>query len=250
MVVCILLVVFRPGRTPYGRQAEDSKNPAQISGALWPTGRKPTLGLCTQRQWFDPTAGDDDFIGKMLSNPPPSWRIETYPMKKNADDWIPTRQSLLSKLRNWDDHQSWDQFFSTYWKLIYNVARRSGLRDAEAQEVVQETVIAVARRIPKFRYDPAKGSFKGWLLQTTQWRISDQFRKRGAMAAPELVSGEEGEIDGGGASPQAVLEAVESRWEAMWRENLIEAAMDRVKQRADPREFQMFEMLVKRDWPP
>ena len=63
-------------------------------------------------------------------------------LEKSAEaDFIPTRRTLLSRLKNFDDHLSWRNFFDTYWKLIYSVALKSGLRDAEAQEVVQETVI-------------------------------------------------------------------------------------------------------------
>src|SRR5580704_8899093 len=89
-----------------------------------------------------------------------------------------TRRSLVDRLANWDDQRRWQDFFDTYWKLIYSAARKSGLTDSEAQEVVQETVITVAKKIDKLRYDPALGSFKGWLLQITRWRIADQFRKR------------------------------------------------------------------------
>ena len=48
-------------------------------------------------------------------------------MRNKVEDWIPTRQSLLSRLRDWDDKESWEDFFNTYWRLIYNVARQSGL---------------------------------------------------------------------------------------------------------------------------
>ena len=49
--------------------------------------------------------------------------------------------TLLSRLKNADDHAGWQEFFDTYWKLIYGVARKAGLNDAEAQDAVQETVI-------------------------------------------------------------------------------------------------------------
>ena len=91
---------------------------------------------------------------------------------------LATRRSLVDRLANWDDRQRWQEFFDTYWKLIYSAAGKSGLTDAEAQEVVQETIITVAKKIDKLRYDPSVGSFKGWLLQITRWRIADQFRKR------------------------------------------------------------------------
>jgi len=55
------------------------------------------------------------------------------------------------------------------------VAVKAGLNDAEAQqEVVQETVISVAKQMPGFRYDPTRGTFKGWLLKITRRRIADQ----------------------------------------------------------------------------
>jgi len=57
------------------------------------------------------------------------------------------------------------------------VAIKAGLNDAEAQEVVQETIVAVAKQMG-FKYDPKIGSFKGWLLHLTRWRIADKMRKR------------------------------------------------------------------------
>ena len=96
----------------------------------------------------------------------------------NADEFIPTRRSLLSRLKNWDDQASWQRFFDTYWRLIHGVALKAGLTQTEAQDVVQETVISVAKHLPCFRYDPKVCSFKTWMLRLTRWRIIDQLRKR------------------------------------------------------------------------
>src|SRR5262245_16838946 len=87
----------------------------------------------------------------------------TKPERDEADEFIPTRHSLLSRLKNWDDQESWRDFFNTYWKLVYSVALRAGLADAEAQDVVQETIFSVAKQMRGFHYDPALGSFKSWL---------------------------------------------------------------------------------------
>jgi hypothetical protein len=77
------------------------------------------------------------------------------------------------------------------YELIYSVALRAGLTETETQEAVQETVIAVAKRMPEFRADPKAGSFKGFLLQVTGRRITDQFRRRAELGAP--TSGHESE---------------------------------------------------------
>ena len=68
----------------------------------------------------------------------------------NDDQFIPTRRSLLSRLKSWDDQASWREFFTTYGRLIYCIAIKAGLTDAEAQDVVQETIIIVARKIAAF----------------------------------------------------------------------------------------------------
>ena len=85
-------------------------------------------------------------------------------MATRADELIPTRESLLSRLKDWGDGDSWQEFFETYRRLIYGTARKAGLTDAEAQDIVQETVISVAKNIEGFRYDPAVCSFKTWIM--------------------------------------------------------------------------------------
>src|SRR6266478_3754029 len=99
-------------------------------------------------------------------------------MSQNRDEFLRTRRSLLSRLKHWDDQESWRDFFNTYWKLIYHGAIKAGLSDAEAQDVVQETVIVVAKKIESFKYDPAVDSFKGWLLYLTRKQVALQYRRR------------------------------------------------------------------------
>jgi RNA polymerase sigma-70 factor (ECF subfamily) len=104
------------------------------------------------------------------------------------DEVIPTRASLLDRLKDLGDASSWDEFHRTYRELIFSVARRAGLNETEADEVVQDTLIFVAKKMPGFTYDPAKDSFKGWLLTLTRWWILDQFEKRKRVnpASPAL----------------------------------------------------------------
>src|SRR5438034_10943684 len=109
-------------------------------------------------------------------------------MSQEKDELIPTRASLLHRLKDWQDQSSWKEFFDTYWRLIYGVARKGGLTDAEAQDAVQETMVLVAKQMPNFKYDPAIGSFKGWLLKTARWCIVAQFRKRDRLPVQTPLS--------------------------------------------------------------
>ena len=164
-----------------------------------------------------------------------------------SDPFLVTRRSLVERLANRSDRRIWQEFFDTYWKLIYSVARKTGLSDAEAQDVVQETIITVSRKIDKLRYDPSVGSFKGWLLHMTRWRIADQFRKRAPGYSEQPTIDEDrrtAPIDR--VSDGADIDAM---WENEWRGHLLEAAMGRVKRRVDPRQFQIFDCYVVREWP-
>ena len=73
---------------------------------------------------------------------------------------------------------NWKNFFDNYWRLIYETACKAGLADGEAQEVVQEVIVSVAQQMQNFGFDPSKGSFKGWVIHLTRWRIIDKLRKR------------------------------------------------------------------------
>jgi RNA polymerase sigma factor (sigma-70 family) len=163
---------------------------------------------------------------------------------------VATRRSLVDRLANWDDRRRWQEFFDTYWKLIYSAARKAGLTEVEAQEVVQETIITVAKNIGKLRYDPAIGSFKGWLLNITRWRIADQFRKR--VPDEQHQRRRQGDDRGTATMDRFVdssAQAIEDVWEQEWKQNLLDAAITRLKKKVDPKQFQIFDCYVQKEWP-
>jgi RNA polymerase sigma factor (sigma-70 family) len=172
-------------------------------------------------------------------------------MAEAVDDLEATRTTLIDRLKNWQDQRSWQDFFDTYWKLIYGVARKSGLTDTESQEVVQETMISVAKHMPNFHYNRATGSFRAWLLKMTRWRITDQLRKRARSSALNSTSGEttigtstiDRIVDPAGLSLKAI-------WDAEWETNLMAAAVAKVKRQIDPRKYQIFDFYVNKAWTP
>ena len=160
-----------------------------------------------------------------------------------------TRKSLIARLDNWEDQRSWDEFYQTYWRLIYSVAIKSGLRSEEAFDCVQETILSIAKQSKKKLYDPAKGSFKTWLMNMTRWRINDQFRKRKKDTAMT-----------GGAFDEdrktAIIDRVEDPkgdvldrlWSVEWKKNLADAALSRVKSQVSPKQYQIFDYYVVKQW--
>src|SRR5687768_4803558 len=164
------------------------------------------------------------------------------------EDYLPTRTSLLRRMKQWDDQESWRDFFNTYWKLIYSAAVKAGLNDAEAQDVVQDTVIAVAKKIEDFKYDPAVDSFKGWLLYLTRKRVALHYRKRERdRGGPlrELLAQPFNELE---QLPDPVASDFETIWNEEWERNLADAALARVKQQVNPKQFQIFNFYVLKQW--
>ena len=143
-------------------------------------------------------------------------------MATHVDDLVPTRQSLLARLKDWDDQASWQDFFNTYWKLIHGVAIKSGLTEAEAQDAVQETVIAVAKNIKGFKYDPAVCSFKSWLMLITRQRIIWQWRKRTPQSRSiERRSDETARTDTIERIPDEASFDLNAIWDDEWQKNVM-----------------------------
>jgi RNA polymerase sigma-70 factor (ECF subfamily) len=161
---------------------------------------------------------------------------------ESAGELLPTRHSLLERLRDLDDQASWRVFFDTYWKLLYGAAIKAGLSDQEAEDVVQETVIGVARKMPDFHYDPAVCSFKGWLMHVTRCRIADRFRRRRPqnvpLAAPRSDTTSEASLN----VRDPAAEVLDQIWDEEWRKNIVDVAMERVRRTANPEHYQIFHL--------
>lgn len=92
-----------------------------------------------------------------------------------------TRASLILRLQNADDATAWQEFADIYQPLIYALARKRGLQDADAYDLTQEVMTRVARSISKWDPDPQRGSFRGWLATITRNMVVQFFRKNNRL---------------------------------------------------------------------
>jgi RNA polymerase sigma-70 factor (ECF subfamily) len=89
-----------------------------------------------------------------------------------------TRPSLLVRLRDPHDGEAWRQFVRLYTPLVYRYARRHGLQDADAADLSQEVLRAVTTGVGRLEYDPARGSFRGWLFTVAHRRLCNLLTAR------------------------------------------------------------------------
>jgi RNA polymerase sigma factor (sigma-70 family) len=160
----------------------------------------------------------------------------------NPDELLPTRHSLIDRLRDLDDQASWREFFETYWKLIYGAAIRAGLSDHEAEDAVQETVIGVARKMESFRYEPTTCSFKGWLMHVTRCRIADQFRRRRTQNVPLTSPSSETTTEPSLNMRDPHAQVLEAIWEDEWQKNIMDVAIQRIRRQVKPEQYQIFHL--------
>ena len=170
------------------------------------------------------------------------------PLAEPKTDSLPTRQSLLSRLRDWQDEAGWREFFERYWRLIYNVARKAGLRDVQAQEVVQNTFIYLSRRMPNFHYERSRGSFKSWLRVVTRSRIHvycrTEIARENVLREPLPDGGDEAED---WQDPNG--DALDQIWQDEWEQNLMNTAFRRLRAKVSSQQLLIFRLATMKDLP-
>ncbi len=166
---------------------------------------------------------------------------------------VPTRATLLFRLRDWEDAASWEEFYRLYHKLVFSLARRAGLSQQEAEDITQDVFKRVAETIHDFESNPARGSFRGWLMNLTRWRITDKFRERARherLQAPR--SGPEREADGTDTieriPDQAASVVNDTACDEEWQRHVLEAAFARLARRVPARQFQAFDLYTRQGW--
>jgi len=162
---------------------------------------------------------------------------------------LKTRPSLLIRIRESEDSAGWEEFHRLYWRLIHGRALRAGLSHSDAEEVAQDVFRRVAETIREFDVDPKRGSFRGWLMKLTHWRIADKFAGRPESEQQSPRRGIEAPDRTGTVERIPSPEAEEDEWDLEWKRLVLAAAVERLKRKAKARHFQVFDLYVRQQWP-
>src|SRR5438445_4636991 len=135
-----------------------------------------------------------------------------------------TRASLLVQLRDGANRGAWQEFINVYGPVVYGFARKRGLQDADAADLMQEVMRSVSTAIGRLDYDRNQGTFRGWLFTITRNKIFNFLSARrirpqgsGDTTTNRLLETHPDESDGSDA------------WELEYQRRLAALAMERVK---------------------
>jgi RNA polymerase sigma-70 factor (ECF subfamily) len=123
---------------------------------------------------------------------------------------IATPASLLDRLRSPGEATAWDRFVELYTPLLFHWARRLGLQQSDAADLVQDVFLILWRKMPEFQYDSGR-SFHAWLKTLFLNPHRSRQRQRGPIV-----------IETDGAEP--AVEAVEPLADAEYERYLIRQA--------------------------
>lgn len=94
-----------------------------------------------------------------------------------------TSESLLIRIRDPEDRSAWDRFDAIYRPVVYRVARRAGWQHSDADDLTQRVMVSVAKAVPEWRKDHARGGFRSWLYQVARNALISTLRKSGREPA-------------------------------------------------------------------
>ncbi len=146
-----------------------------------------------------------------------------------------THPSLLRRLRDRRDDDSWRDFQSRYGRLLYRYARGHGAAHAEAEDVAQEVTMQFVRAAPGFEYDRNRGRFRGYLRASV---IRELARRSKSKRRQPIV------IDGSLLADLAPDSIDDELWQREWWLHRLRQATERVATEFDPVTVKAFEMHV------
>jgi RNA polymerase sigma-70 factor (ECF subfamily) len=141
-----------------------------------------------------------------------------------AGDSPETRASLLVQLRDGTNHSAWQEFVKLYGPIIYGFARKRGLQDADAADLMQDVMRSVSAAIARLEYNRNQGTFRGWLFTITRNKVFNFFSARrvrpqgsGDSTTNRLLQEQPDEAEGVDA------------WELEYQRRLAALAMEHIK---------------------
>ena len=147
-----------------------------------------------------------------------------------------TRASLLIRIRDAQDQEAWRRFVRIYAPVVYGYARERGLQDADAADVTQEVLRAVARAAERLDYDPRRGTFRGWLFTVVRNKLRNFLEARQRQVQGSGDTGVEAALN----QQPTPADGPEAEWDREYERRLFTWAAEQVKGTVQESTWQAF----------
>ena len=143
-----------------------------------------------------------------------------------------TRSSVLRAVADTANEAAWQRLFDLYDGFVFSNARSKCLRSEDADDIVQVVFADLARNLPTFQYDRAKGKFRSYLTGLVHWRIMDRLKSGKRDADLKAAFWEEAKA--------AASSADEDFAEREWQAAAMEEALRRIRPDVRPEHYAAF----------
>lgn len=143
-----------------------------------------------------------------------------------------TRSSVLKAVADTGNEAAWQRLFGLYAGFVFSMARHKGLNETDADDIVQVVFADLARNLPTFKYDRAKGRFRSYLSGLVHWRVNDRLRSDKRDAELKSAFWEE--------AKSAATAEDEDFEEREWQQSALEEALRRIKPEVRPEHYAAF----------
>ncbi|MCH2176603.1 MAG: sigma-70 family RNA polymerase sigma factor [Lentisphaeria bacterium] len=159
-----------------------------------------------------------------------------------TDIWA-TRKTLIQRVRDKHDHESWEEFVDVYKQFLYVVVRNLNLNHHDTEEIVQEVFLKTWNHLEKFDYQPGKGKFRHWLSRIAKNTVVDFARKRKAQAnrVEKASNNADSPFSHNGISSPDIESFVEQEWIKF----ITERAFEKLSETTSPKEIETFHLFAK-----
>ena len=143
-----------------------------------------------------------------------------------------TRSSVLRAVANTENEAAWQRLFDLYAGFVFSIARSKGLKPEDADDIVQIVFTDLARNLPTFQYDRAKGKFRSYLAGLVHWRVTDRLKglKRDLDLKAKILED----------APSFTSPDDDSFAEREWQAAALEEALRRIKPDVRPEHYAAF----------
>lgn len=153
----------------------------------------------------------------------------------NSQVFPRTSTSLLQALGGQPDSSVWREFFRHYAPPVFRIAKLRGLQTMDAEDIVQDVMVVIAKQISSFNYSRDRGRFRDWVRRITDHKIVDLIRRQRTRSAAAL---------GDNCPVGDNYATIDQYWERQWQLQDLEYCLERISGRISERRLAAFRMYV------